>query len=830
MRFLKKAAVFLVGLFCALTMVVGQEAQQGDSSLTLVRVGPIDVSGGDHGVLQQAGADLFGHAWNYQGREFYALLRPHHGQQWYVAASANPEPGGVFNISGVRFPQAGDFELLVVLRKPNSLTVGSWIDETQWKNQYFAVSRRVTMTVENPPPGEGDSGAGEAHLALLSVGNVSLRPREINSVPAAGDVIVSARGLPNAKVYLAMHVPYTDLCFVVGPGKKGQLPNTYTFHSVSFEAPGDPQQIHFDLLAFTSSQPVKIGPMSWQSFRLIETVTSLSAQILIEGRQLRSDSLRIPYAAITRVGRHKIETEKPAARPIDVEQGDAVEVEGYERTTEGAMFWILTRAKGSSVWLAQGPMLPRGLASAVTVDGRPAVTWVWPSLQFQSESADEETSFEIMAVLSNAIFPNSRVSSASVSAQTVETISQSIPVSVKGAASPADRRLAIARIGNQEAETENEMTVGNTESVVISRPEVFSEPYKVYVGKHVVGASTWSFVEALPNGNAHFVPALHFNNPHAADGTRYQVLAIATKGPLPAREAEYQDFLPHVLTASELINVRYSSASILGFVTLFRSWFVGDAESGAPVFDSEALRTMLWILVAVFVVLVVIFVILVLLLRSNPPLAGEIADTLQRGHATAKQRFELPEQINPGNFLLGTVLLVLMLYVIRYFYISLYTTIIDTATGLTHKASSELAMWLILITAFAGIFADIGHKQSQKKPAPEESQQENRIYSYIFAGSRFIAVILWILQGAIYALFFKNSTGSNMMFAVGFGVGILISAVETIAFFIITELTLVPAAWLILTIVLAPVFLLSFTFRFIQRVFERKPVEMSEVK
>ena len=89
-------------------------------------------------------------------------------------------------------------------------------------------------------------------------------------------------------------------------------------------------------------------------------------------------------------------------------------------------------------------------------------------------------------------------------------------------------------------------------------------------------------------------------------------------------------------------------------------------------------------------------------------------------------------------------------------------------------------------------------------------------------------MVLWILQGAIYSLFFNNSTGNYVMGGVGFGVGVLISAVETIAFFIITELTLAPAASLILTGVLAPVYLTSLVFRFVQRVFEPKAPEDKE--
>jgi hypothetical protein len=435
-----------------------------------------------------------------------------------------------------------------------------------------------------------------------------------------------------------------------------------------------------------------------------------------------------------------------------------------------------------------------------------------------------------MAVLSNSIFPNSWISSASISAQTIETISRPVAVRVKGPASLSHHRLSITHIGSQEVDAEDELTVGVTESVIIDRPNILSGPLKVYVGKHVLGTSTWSFVEAIPNGKTHFVPALHFTNPHAEPGTRYQVLAIATNGPLPAREAEYQDFLPHVVMASELITVRYSNASVLSFVASIKSLFLGEAESGAPLISWEAITTMFWILLFTMLALLLIFALLILLLRSNPALAGEIADTLQQGYATGKKRFVAPGKISLANFLLGLALLGVMLYVIKYFYISLYTSVINAATTLPPRASHELALYLILITAFAGIFADVAYKQAHRKLAPEEEQSDANIYRYIFAGSRFIAIVLWVLQGAIYSLFFKISTGSYIMGAIGFCAGVLLSAVETIAFFLITEVTLVPAAWLVLAAVLAPVYIVSLVFRFIQRVFERKPPEPHETK
>jgi hypothetical protein len=836
-------------LLCALPLLARQEPPPGERAISLVKVGPADVTNVRQVVLQQPVADLFGYAWNYRDKEFYGLLKLRDGGRWYVAASSKSEPGGIFNVESVRFPQAGEFELVVALAERGSLPVGSWVDEAQWRGSALALTQRVSVMVEAPPDAEAGAGEGAPSISILSAADVSLNPREINSVPAGGDVVLQARGLPNSKLYLALRAPYTDLCYVLGPAKRGTTPDSYVIHSASFEVPGDPQQIHFDLIAFASERPVRAGPMSWQSFRLTEAVTSQTIRILVEGRQLRTDSLRVPFIAITRVGQHAFTAESPANRRPEVEQGDAVEVSAYERITESAKLWALTRPKGSNVWLAQGPLLPRGGTSAEAQDGLPVVTWVLPGLRFErpDKKETEGNEFEVLAVLSNAIFPNSWISSGSFSAQPVETLSRPVLVNVNGPTGPSEILLAISRIGGQEAGVDEELTVGSAETVLIERPADFSPAYKIYVGLRADGATTWSFVEAMPNGKGHFIPALSFSNPHAEDGTRYQLVAVATKGPLPTFQAEYQDFLPHVIIASDLINVRYSRAAASASGGWLPSWLSGAQEPATQTAGAQEVTTsMLWLWLLALLALLILFAVLAsLLFRSNPSLAGEIADTLQRGHAAAKKRFELPERANPAYALLGFGLLLLIWYIIRNYYLSLYTMIVAAVTGLPQKASAELALWLVVITAFSGIFADIGAKLSKqsaevraetddpKDDDPKDAAREGgaksgvSVYRLVFLVSLFIAIILWVCQGLIYSAFFEQASAKSTptLQAVGFGAGLLISMTETITFFLITELSLLPAGWLILFVVLSPLYLLSLVFRFFQRVFEgrRRP-------
>src|ERR1700754_651392 len=215
MRPLKNASglAAVCWLLCACSFVAGQESPPpSERAVSLVKVGPVDVSNGEHVTLQRPVADLFGHAWNYQGKEFYGLLKFREGSRWFVAASSRSEPGGIFNIEGVRFPQAGDFDLVVALHEREALPVGSWIDESQWEGTSLALTQRITVTVESPP-GTESTAESEPQLSIVSIADVSLNPREVNSVPAGGDVVLKARGPAGSKFYLVLRAPYTDLCY-----------------------------------------------------------------------------------------------------------------------------------------------------------------------------------------------------------------------------------------------------------------------------------------------------------------------------------------------------------------------------------------------------------------------------------------------------------------------------------------------------------------------------------------------------------------------------------------------------------------------------------------
>ncbi len=858
------------GVLLLLTaLVTGQQpspspASDQEASISLLKVGTVEVAGGQRITLEQPVADLFGSAWNYREQEFFALIRPQGGQRWYVAGSSQSQPGGIFHIPGVIFPHAGDFEMVVAMRQPNALPVRAWIEEKAWRKPVpappmMADSERVLVTILAPLSKEVDSGEGDFFIAILSVGNVSVRPREIRPVPTSGDVVVQTRGLPQeAKLFLAVHVPYTDRCYIHGPAARDQLPNLHTFHSISFQTPGDPQQLYLDLVAFASTRPYPIGLVSWQSFRQATRLVSPTVEILIDSKRLRTDSLRVPFIAITNIGGEKITGEE---EPM-IDQGAELEVSGYERVPEGALLWALTRPKGSNVWLAQGPLLPRGIsllsdAEAVTVGTQPRrlplprstptsgpaksrhlVKWVWPNLWFarpddqQSEVGERE--YEVMAVLSSALLPNAWVASTYLSTQAVETVSQIVSVSLNPKAMKVELHPTITRVSGKDADSESETVVGVTGNVEISTPENFPTAFKIYLGKHLVGASTWSFVEAIRQGKSYFVPDLSFTNPHAQEGTRYQLLALVANGPLPTREMEYQDFLSHAVAVSEVVTTRYRQESVWNLFDALFFWLPNLPSPTPPPTSTppssgngsySVWPFLPWL--GILALLVLLIYLVRRLFKPRPELAGKVADTLQRGCALARQRFSSPPEINPGYFILGIVILLLVLYVLQRYYIRLYTEAVATVTGLPARESAGLAVWLILITALVGIFLDLSNKFSQAPAATPMTTNSgtSRRHTTLTLGLGGIGVILWSFQAGIYYSFIRQKVGENedaLLPALGAMAAFVISMAETVAFFFITELTLAPLGWFAVLILLAPFSLLALFFRFIQHLFEHQ--------
>src|SRR5262249_14158133 len=152
---------------------------------SILKVGPRDVEGGQQVILEDPIIDLFGEATNYESKEFFALLRHQGEQRWYVIGAAKSEPGGIFYISGVQFPRAGDFELMVALFDPGAITIKDWVEEKIWRPKALAVSQRVAVTVKSLPPAEviankltskGD--VGEFSISILSIANISVSPKQ----------------------------------------------------------------------------------------------------------------------------------------------------------------------------------------------------------------------------------------------------------------------------------------------------------------------------------------------------------------------------------------------------------------------------------------------------------------------------------------------------------------------------------------------------------------------------------------------------------------------------------------------------------------------------
>lgn len=830
-------AVIAVAVLWALPLAAQrpEAPARSEPSVLLLKVGTADVAGGQRVTVEEPLADLFGRAWDYEGGEFYALLRPPGDQRWYVGGFSVPEPGGVFNVTGVRFPQAGEFEVLVALLNPSSLTVGERVEESRWRAQARAASERVLVNVEIPPS-QAEEGAEEgALISIMSVANVGVSSREVTPVPASGDVVIKLRGKAEEgkgrKVYLAVHIPYTDKCRILGPAGKGETPNVFTLQSVSLDAPGDPQQMQLELVAFSSERPVRVGPTSWQSFTQAEFTTSPTVMVVVEGKRPRSDSPRVPFLAITRVGRHVLGSAQEEGRGLSVGQGELLEVSEYERFPDGALPFVLTRPHGSNVWLVQGPLIPRGSRIGGDDDTakRPLITWVLPGLRFErpDKRGPSSGNYEVMAVLSTATYPNSWIASSSLSSKPIESVSQLVSVRVGEDAAPAELHLSITHVSGQETDPAGETLTGPSGSVHVDTQQELPKAYKVYVGKHPVGTPTWSFVEALENGSGHTVPDLSFTNPHAQEGTRYQLVAIVTDGTLPLVEVEYQDFLQHALATSEIVTVRYGKEPASGFLS---GWFAAPAGEPAPpgplpAQGKEESGMWGWLLFGLLVL--ALLTLLEWGLGTVSYISGKAADRIDRGRASSEHWFVQTEKINIAGFLLGVAILLLVLYVIQRYYITLYAAAIATVTTLPPQKSAGLAVWLILLTALLGVFIDLAFQRAWRAPQAEPGQhgepgQHTSFYRGLGYSLIGVAVLLMGFQALLYYSLFRKTAG-GILPPLGGIAFFLIAAVEAVSFFFITDLMLGSGGAVVYRCGRMPFAISALGFRFMQRLFETVP-------
>lgn len=821
------------------------DAGGGEPWISISRLGPIELEGERRIVLTEAMAELAGEVWNYGPEDELAILfKPLGRGPWRIAATSEPEPGGFFQISGIRFPDLGDYELVAGLFRRGDLAPGGRVAEERWRTASRAVSRRLLVRVTAlPPPLEEERPA----LAVLAVGGVSVDPRQVTPVPARGEIVLRAQGLsPGTRVYLAILAPYSDRCYLHGPARPGAQRDRYVLQGISLEVPGDPRQGHLELIALASPEPLAAGPMSFQFFRRRNVLTSPTADVVVDERWAATNSGWVPYLAITRIGRQELDPVKPQKQPLAVEQGDPVEIGQSERAPEGAKPSVLTRLRGSRFWLAQGPALLRGSRGGDDPgQGPPEATWVLPSVRFENpEQTGEATGwgtpakgeFEVMAVLSTGSLPGTWIDSAALASGFIHSLSPPVVVRVRPAEPLPKPEISISRVGGEDVSPEDETAVGATELVEIAARSDLPPPWRVYVARHPMGSSLWTLSETVPRGKERVVPALSFTNPHAEEGTRYQLMAVVIPGLLPAEQLEYDELVRSAVAFSEVVTVRYETGGLGGFKSRLARWWAPEApparEGRGPSEPSpkeEWNMSWIWILLCCALAFLVILIFLEHRWGTMAPLARGAANRTESCRRSVQSWFEPLPKINPASFLLGMVILALVVYTIVFRYLQLYAEAVAVVLDLSPRESSGLALWLILLTALAGTFLELASEPAAPTtppaapgPRPRAPHRDSEDHWLMRPVLGLAVGFLMIFQAALYFTFLSRTAGMLLAALGGFAF-LLIALVEAIAFFYITKLALSPSGVLAVRLGLSPLAMLELFFRFLAKLFESFP-------
>jgi hypothetical protein len=781
------AAIAVLMVLAACGLGEAQETVPGGPSIRLIKIGSEPVGVGAHVVVHESPLEVFGDALNCGSCRFFAIIQRRGDRRWTVGGSAPALSGGVFRISGVILPLAGDYSLAVAATDGRALPM-SVGDEQEWRHAAKAVSAQVSVTLNESYPPSLDLGTLPAPaLSILAVGEAAIRPGEKTPVQPGVNVIVSAQNLPlGAQLFLVRHIPYTDRAYIVGPGRRSEEAGKYFLPGITLDAPGDAQQLTFELTALASTRYVRPGPVSWESLRHWDVISSPPVEVQVDRKEFGSDGSRVPWIQITKIGKYGLDDEHSLRHSMRIGQGESIEVAQYARVYEGDQLWFLTRRRGSRIWMAQGPAVKRGGPPAKGRNDFPQVTWVWVDLRFEDKVADgADSEYEVVAVLSTALYPNASVDSTLLSTQSSDTISQIVPVSVDGIRPEPKSEFGISRIQHTDVSPDHALTVGMSGQVEVESDAVLPEGMGVYVVRHKVGTETWTLFDTVQRDRSYIVPDMSFINPHIEEGAEYQLMAIKTWGKLPLNELSYDQVLRHAVTASEVITVHFSSGWGPRFLAMTGIGGAGSGNSGTEgrvaKDGGEGKGNMIWIWLLALVAFVTAITYGLVRLGRGLVAAGR---SPRRGWTT-RNYFET----GITRFLAGIAIFIVVIQVIRQCYLPLYSNVIRGVTNLPLRESRGLATWLVLITALLGIFMHLAYEYSEYYGP--DSPPKARLYGRIAFGCLLVAVALWLFQGGLYfSMLSLNSFGLvPLLGGVAFT---LIAIAETAAFFFVTKLTLPP--------------------------------------
>jgi len=782
--------------------------------VALLKINAFDVRSGPQLIEVAERITVIGEATNAEGLEVLGLMHEMYASKWRVTGSALVNPGGLFQIRSTPLSQLGEQQFLVLLAGRGELVVGETVEERVLKSGKWPVSDTATLFV---------NGRGSQHnpssLAIIGLSGVAPRLREVTPVGASLDVeIAGAAVSPADRAYVILHVPHSDRCFIYGPGKADDSSGNTKIHGVNLQIPGAPRQARVDLVAIVSRNPLPTGPASWDSIRTWDVRWSPTVEVLFDAKEQDLDSMRVPFLSVVRIGNQDFENNR-ASKATPVVQNDEPVYIRHERSTQSSHVYVMTRYHdGPPRWFNQGPALPRGQPSPTNSEASTPSLLFLPRIQFvrpaDRNEEDEPIPFDVWAVVSTDLLPNGWIDESFLSTKKLDSASDLKTVQAIGIPALAPPDIAIVAVGNDDISDGMTATVGRYERVGVGIPKDFPVFMRIWVGKRRFGKDPWSFIEATPTREVRFTPAITFEEPGVTEGTGYEIVALSTNGPLPARELSYEEFLPWAVSVSRIVTVEYSS----GFVPNVRHWIAswspsgtvyaqGDSNPGsgsASPTRAEAKTGMLSWIVRILAVLGL--ALLELKFQTLSQVAGGIARSMRYLLLEARRLFALPASLVPGQFVLGTTMLVLVLYMINQYYIDLLAGVARKVTGLDPHEAKGLALWVIIIVALLGVIADLAYKSWLMHR--DHEPLVGRLFQVVFVASIFAAIILWVFEGGLYFSSFAIDA-EGIVAPLGGIVFFLIAMAETIIFFFITELTLPSVSVAIVLVALTPIYLLE---------------------
>jgi hypothetical protein len=452
-------------------------------------------------------------------------------------------------------------------------------------------------------------------------------------------------------------------------------------------------------------------------------------------------------------------------------------------------------------------------------DADVAVTWVLPAARFSSPeaAANGPAEYELMAVLSsNALYPNTWLDTSALAAHSIETVSEIVPVRLRDPDPPFEAKLIMESVCGQEVTEDRAVQFRPGCPVVVGSRTAIPPFLRVIVAGHQVGDDSWTVVQAMRNGKSYTVP--DFPMQGDTSDARWQLVAIASPGALPAATMRYADFLPHLGQTSPVVLVaRDPSAQNHAMIEPESSAAEPTGNpplnAGMNVWSTKAMAYFLLLLIAIALLLMLIEWQFGAVSQTCGWASGQIGQSLDR----FEQQLEIPAKVNVGPFLLGLGILGFLSWLIATQYLRLYTEIVANVTNLDLRESRGWATYLVVMAGMAGVLIDISQRIAGQKKASEGMGLLQIMNAFLFFG----AFVLWFFSAGLYWEYLRRTSGA-LVAPLGGAAAFLVSLIETVAFFYGVHLVLDELGWLVARLVLLPFRLLVMFLAFVEKVFAHR--------